>query len=251
MGVTFGAAGPRHSNPWLSLTMPFQRIRTTYKQLGALDGSLYYVSLLLARISLGHARLIRYYLVAQPVHGEAACRPSAKNPVTELAPDDPLIASFPRPPAVIARRISDKAQCFVARSGNEFAGFLWLAYGAYDEDEVRCRYELTDSGTCVWDYDVHVEPQHRIGRTFARLWDAANAHLTRRGIRWSMSRISAFNPTSLAVHGRLGINTLYSATFICLGPLQLSLIGAAPWFHVSLSDRSRPVLGLAPPSRQH
>lgn len=228
--------------------MPFERIRNTYKQLGAFDGSLYYLSLLLDKGSRGHARLVRYYLVAQPVHGEAACRPSAKNPVLELAPDDPLIPHFPRPPAVIARRMEDKAQCFVARAGDEFAGFLWLAYGAYDEDEVRCRYELTDPATCVWDYDVHVEPRHRIGRTFARLWDAANTHLHARGIRWSMSRISAFNPTSLAAHGRLGIEKLYSATFLRLGPLQLGFIGAAPWFHVSLADSARPTVRLAPPA---
>lgn len=227
--------------------MPFQRIRNTYDQLGALDGSLYYLSLLLNRGSLGHARLVRYYLVAQPIHGAAACRPSAKNPIVELTPDDPLIPRFPRPQEVIARRMRDKAQCFVARSGDEFTGFLWLAYGAYDEDEVRCRYELADSDACVWDYDVHVEPKHRIGRTFARLWDAANAHLSARGIRWSMSRISAFNPTSLAAHGRLGIDRLCSATFLCIGPLQLSFISAAPWFHVSLSADSRPILSLAAP----
>jgi len=227
--------------------MPFQRIRTTYNQLGALDGSLYYLSLLLNKGSLGHARLVRYYLVAQPIHGEAACRPSAKNPIVELTPDDPLIPHFPRPPEVIARRMRDKAQCFVARSGDEFTGFLWLAYGAYDEDEVRCRYELADADTCVWDYDVHVEPKHRIGRTFARLWDAANAHLSARGMRWSISRISAFNPTSLAAHGRLGIDRLCSATFLCIGPLQLSFISAAPWFHVSLSADSRPILSLAAP----
>jgi hypothetical protein len=33
--------------------MPFERIRTTYKQLGALDGSLYYLSLLLDKGSVG------------------------------------------------------------------------------------------------------------------------------------------------------------------------------------------------------
>lgn len=227
--------------------MPFERIRNTFKQLGALDGSLYYLHQLLERGSRRHARLMRYYLVAQPVSGEAACRPSAKNPVVELMPDDPLIPSFPRPPEVIARRMEERSQCFVARAGDEFTGFLWLAYGAYDEDEVRCRYELADTTTCVWDYDVHVEPKHRIGRTFARLWDAANSHLDKRGIRWSMSRISAYNPTSLAAHGRLGIHKLCSATFLCIGPLQISFIGTRPWIHISFSAASRPTVRLAPP----
>lgn len=227
--------------------MPFQRIRNTFSQLGALDGCLYFCDYVLRKISGGHAHLTRYYLVAQPVHEQPACRPSPKSPVTLLAPGDALTPLFPRPPEVIAKRMRDGAHCFVARSGDEFAGFLWLAFGAYDEDEVRCRYELAAPQCSAWDYDVHVEPKYRIGRTFARLWDAANAHLSSQGIRWSMSRISAFNPSSLAAHGRLGIHTLYSASFLCLGPIQISVIGAAPWFHLSLSPASRPVVQLPPP----
>lgn len=228
-------------------TMPLQRIRNTFLQLGPLDGSLYFFDYALRRLSRNHARLTRYYLVAQPVPGTSSCRPSASNPVVLLDPRDPLVALFPRPPEVIAERLRNQAQCFVARAGDEFAGFLWLALRAYDEDEVRCRYELAEPASCAWDYDVHVEPKYRISRTFARLWDAANGHLSKQGIRWSMSRISAFNPTSLSVHGKLGIRKLYSASFLCLGPLQISLIGAAPWFHVSLRHSSRPTLRLAPP----
>lgn len=227
--------------------MPLQRIRNTFSQLGAFDGSLYFLDYTLRKISGNRAYLIRYYLVAQPVRPEASCRASLKNPVTPLDRCDPLLPLFPRPPNVIARRLRDNSLCFLARSGDEFAGFLWLAFNAYDEDEVRCRYELADAATCVWDYDVHVEPKHRIGRTFARLWDAANAHLTQKGIHWSMSRISAFNPASLAAHGRLGIHRLHSASFLCMGPLQISVISAAPWFHVSISDKSRPTIRLAPP----
>jgi hypothetical protein len=229
--------------------MPLQRIRNTFSELGSFDGSLYFLDYALRKISGNHAYLIRYYLVAQPVRTEAACRASLKNPVTPLAPGDPLVPLFPRPPEVIAKRLRNNSLCFLARSGDEFAGFLWLAFNAYDEDEVRCRYELADPTTCVWDYDVHVEPKYRISRTFARLWDAANAHLTENGIRWSMSRISAFNPASLAAHGRLGIHKLYSASFLCLGPLQISVIGAAPWVHISFSDNSRPTVQLTPPGR--
>ncbi len=227
--------------------MPLQRIRNTFSQLGAFDGSLYFLDYALRKVSGNHAYLIRYYLVAQPVQTKASCRASPKNPATPLDPGDPLVPLFPRPPEVIAKRLRDKSLCFLARSGDEFAGFLWLAFNAYDEDEVRCRYELADPASCVWDYDVHVEPKYRISRTFARLWDAANAHLTENGVRWSMSRISAFNPASLAAHGRLGIHKLYSASFLCLGPLQISMIGAAPWIHISFTDKSRPTVQLAPP----
>jgi hypothetical protein len=230
--------------------MPWSRVTKTFDELGGVDASLYYVDRLLSGLSGGRARLIRYYLVAQPIHPAPACRPSAKQAVALLDPADPLVASFPRPPEVIAKRFTDGAKCFLARSGEVFAGFLWLAENAYDEDEVRCRYELTDPALCVWDYDVHVEPAYRIGRTFARLWDAANAHLAARGVRWSVSRISAFNPGSLAAHGRLGIRTLSSATFLCLGPLQLSVLGAAPYLHASMSEASRPTLRLAAPAAE-
>lgn len=227
--------------------MPLKRIHNNFVQLGALNGCLYLADRVLRALSANRVFLKRYYLVAQPVQDQPACRPSAKNPVVLLEHGSPLNALFPRPPEVIAKRISDGAHCFVALAGEEFAGFLWLAFNAYDEDEVRCRYELADPQHCAWDYDVHVEPKYRIGRTFARLWDSANAHLAGRGIKWSISRISAFNPASLAAHGRLGIRTLCSANFLCIGPLQISVISAAPWFHVSLSPSSRPCVRLLPP----
>jgi hypothetical protein len=228
--------------------MPIQRIRNTFVQLGALDGSLYFVDRILQAISGQRARLIRYYLVAQPVASRPTCRPSAKTPVTLLAPSDPIVALFPRPPEVISRRLREGSSCLVARSGDTFAGFLWLAYEAYDEDEVRCRYELVDSQRCVWDYDVHVEPEYRLGRSFARLWDAANAHLAAEGIQWSISRISAFNPASLAAHGRLGIQKLGCATFFRFGSLQISILSEAPYLHLSLRSSSHPTLRIAPPA---
>ena len=230
--------------------MALGKLRATFAEMGALNGGLYLLHRILQTLSGGRAQLVRYYLVAQPIHPDAACRPSAKNPVTLLDPSDPLIADFPRPPEVIAKRLRDGATCFIARSGETFAGFLWLAHGAYDEDEVRCRYELVDDDRCVWDYDVYVEPAYRIGRTFARLWDAANQHLAPRGVRWSISRISAFNAASLAAHDRLGIKILHSATFICLGSVQISALGGAPYLHIGMSDASRPVLRLRAPDAE-
>lgn len=240
-------SGRRQSFPRETNHMPLKRIRNNLIQLGTLNGSLYLLDYALRKLSAGRAYIKRYYLVAQPVQDRPACRPSTKNPVVFLEPGSPLALSFPRPPEIIAKRINDGAHCFVALSGEEFAGFLWLAFNAYDEDEVRCRYELADPQHCVWDYDVHVEPKYRIGRTFARLWDSANAHLSRHGVSWSISRISAFNPASLAAHGRLGIRTLFSANFLCLGPIQITIISAAPWFHVSLSPSSRPCVRLQAP----
>ncbi len=134
-----------------------------------------------------------------------------------------------------------------ATVNGKFAGFLWIAFDAYDEDEVRCRYELVDK-YLSWDYDVHVESQFRLGRTFLRLWDAANALLRESGVAWSISRISAFNPVSLNSHARLGTRLLGKALFVVVGPIQLSFIGK--WLpHLSLRDTSPPKLTLRAPLR--
>jgi hypothetical protein len=225
------------------------RIVENIRQLGWTNGLLYLAARALEQLSAGHVRIIRYYLVAQPIPAlaEPTCRPSSRTPITFVEATDPLTQAFPRPPHVIARRFRDGNHCLVARSGDRFTGFLWLARDGYDEDEVRCRYELVRPAECVWDYDVYVEPDFRIGRTFARLWDTANRHLADTGVRWSFSRISAFNLASLQAHCRLGLQRLFSATFICLGNVQLALIGAAPYIHLSLSSQSRPALQLRPP----
>lgn len=92
---------------------------------------------------------------------------------------------FPRPPHVIASRFARQHNCLIATSKGVFSGFLWYANDFYEEDEVHCRFVIDQPAEGVWDYDVHVEPRFRLGRTFARLWDAANIRLRERGIKWS------------------------------------------------------------------
>ncbi len=230
--------------------MPLKRISETLAQLGWLNGSLYLAHRALSRLSAERARIVRYYLVAQPIGADSmpALAPSSNSPVHFIDAAHPLVAAFPRPPAVIARRFAQHDQCLLAQSGGRFAGFLWIARGHYEEDEVRCRYELARPDLSVWDYDVYVEPEFRLGRSFARLWSTANASLREQGVRWTFSRISAFNPNSLKAHRHLDLRLLFGATFICLGPLQIMIAGAAPYLHVSLGAASRPSLRLDTPA---
>lgn len=220
-----------------------------FRKLGALNGSLLLADRLLGALSSNHARIIRYYLAAQPVPSISsdAQRPASSSPVRRANGGDPIVTDFPRPPEVIAARFAAGSRCYVAKVRGQFAGYLWLAFGGYNEDEVRCRYEFAEPNICAWDYDVYVVPAFRLGRTFARLWDAANQDLAGEGFRWSFSRISAFNPGSLAAHRRMGMEILFSATFICLGRVQFALIGASPFLHLSWSGASRPVLTLQLP----
>lgn len=226
--------------------MTMERIRSAFHAFGALDGLLYIAHRALARISGERAGIRKYYLVAQPVPVRATASTRA-NPVRILGADDLLRKAFPRPQHVIAKRFRDGNLCFGTEIAGRFAGFLWIARRSYDEDEVRCLYELTEPESSAWDYDVYVEPQFRLGRTFALLWDAANAHLAAEGVRWTFSRISGFNPVSLQVHMKLGIRRLFSVTFVQAGIVQFTFSGVPPYFHLSLSPQSRPVLRLSPP----
>lgn len=218
-------------------------------RLGRLDGSLYLCSRLMERLSGGRVRLVKYHIVAQPVGAGAfsGVRPDAATLISQVGPDSPLLAMFPRPQAIIRQRFAYGAECLVAEVKGSFAGYLWLARAAYDEDEVRCRFDLADPARSVWDFDVYVEPRYRLGRTMARLWQAADERLAAQGVVWTFSRISAFNAESLSAHGRLGIVKCHSLIFVVLGRLQLSLLPQWPFLHMSISDLSPPRIRLALP----
>ncbi|WP_211090229.1 GNAT family N-acetyltransferase [Pseudothauera nasutitermitis] len=229
-------------------------MRQNIRLLGWVDGLLLMASRLLERLSGGRARIVRYHLIAQPTRHALPFK-AAGSPFSETAfchPDSPAVAGFPRAGEVIAARFRRGHECLCTRVGGEFAGFLWLARAQYDEDEVRCRYRLLAPERSAWDYDVYVAPEFRIGRSFFRLWERANAHLAAQGIDWSFSRISAFNADSLKSHARLGARRLGSVSFLCMGSAQLTVARALPFPHVhlSLSDRSRPRLDLRPPDHE-
>jgi hypothetical protein len=226
-------------------------LRRTCGELGCKNALLYYVAEGLGRLSGQRLSLVRYLIVAQPVTDKPLVRrPDSTTVIDRVDAGDERIADFPRPADIIARRYAAGNLCLQATVGGAFAGFLWLAFGAYEEDEVRCRYELADPSRLVWDFDVFVDPRYRLGRSFGRLWDAANELLRGQGIQWSISRISAFNAASRAAHGRLGAVPLGHATFIRLGAIQLALLPGRilPW--LSWNEASRPVLRLRGPEGQ-
>jgi hypothetical protein len=119
--------------------------------------------------------------------------------------------------------------------------------GAYEEDDVRCLFVLEPAGEASWDFDVFVDPTARLGFAFLRLWDEANRLLSSEGVKWSISRISAFNVGSLASHRRLGLRRIASAVFVCVGPVQLMFATCRPYVHLALGAASRPVMRLRAP----
>lgn len=202
----------------------------------------------LGGISGGRIRLIKYYLMAQPVAPSAvAGKASPSINVAVVGPDAPCVGAFPRPPEIIRCRFESGAICFVATGNDGFVGFLWLKERLYEEDEVRCMFVPSPASQAVWDFDVYVEPRYRIGRAFSRLWDAAYEFMRAKGYRWTMSRVSAFNSASIRSHARLGAVPVGSATFVCAGALQISLLSRAPFVHVGFRSGHRPIVHVEAP----
>jgi hypothetical protein len=191
----------------------------------------------------GRAKVERFILVAQPVHDTALLPPgkAATSIARQIDPGDPLLSQCPRPAEVIADRYAQGAICLAIVKNDILQAFIWLIQKHYDEDVARVRFVLPPSGIAAWDFDVYVAPAYRLGYTFLKLWDVANAHLRGLGAHWSLSRISAFNAGSLASHSRLGARPFGTATFIIIGPLQIMFSSLSPRFHISFG-KSRPNL---------
>jgi hypothetical protein len=194
-------------------------------------------------------RIRRYLLVAQPIPDRAhlPAGRGQKIVVRPLDPQDPAFAGLPLDAAVIRYRFAQNAVCLGAFKGDAVVGCAWLAFDGYDEDEVRSRFVPEPAAETAWDFDVYVAPTERVGIALMRLWDEANAFLRQRGVRWSMSRISAFNRASVASHRRLGAKPLASAIYLTLGPIQASFISVAPYVHLSCGKGSVPVIRLRAP----
>jgi hypothetical protein len=223
------------------------RVLLTVKQIGWINGAAYALSLLLQALSGGSWRLFKYQIVAQAVPLHLLCGKRGRHVAVQrfhCAADMP--ADFPRRPDVIAQRYVQRAECLAAFCRGEFAGCLWLCTGPYQEDEVRARF-VPAAADAVWDFDVNVLPEHRFGLVFARLWDEANLLLAQRGVRWSCSRISAFNRASMAAHARIGTIRLGHAVFLNCGNWQWMASSLAPHFHLSRSPESFPQFRLETP----
>lgn len=154
-----------------------------------------------------------------------------------------LPQSLPRPEHVIEKRFEQGSVCVYQEKDGALRGYIWLQLGDFQEDEVRAVFAPSPIEQTVWDFDVYVDPDYRLSRSFSRLWQAVNAELRERGVRWSHSRISAFNPGSIRVHEKLGAVRTGWAVFLCIGKLQCLFSCRAPYAHFSKSSRPRVVIG--------
>jgi hypothetical protein len=211
------------------------------RELGWLNAVLYAADWLVW-LAVRRRLLARYYIVAQPIPDQPLISPrhGSSISVRELDANSPALRALPLTPEVIRFRFAQKSTCLGAFKNGRIVGCLWLCRGPYVEDEIRCRFQPEPAGLGAWDYDVYVDPDNRLGLVFARLWEEANAFLRAKGYRWSVSRISAFNPRSLSSHARLGAVPCGSLVVVYLGRIQLILSTLQPRIHLSLGRRSVP-----------
>jgi hypothetical protein len=227
-------------------------IRESLASLGWANGSLDIFARALDKATRGRCRLFKYYFVAQPVPVPPAMAPAreSKTRVYRASAAEGIIAKFPRPPEVIAKRFADGAVCYVAERAGKLVGFIWIQRENYWEDEVRCQYVLQPAAQLAWDFDAYVAPEFRMSRAFAQLWEAANRFLGDHGCQWTVSRISAFNAASLASHRRLGIVHLHTGVFLAAGPMQVAVFTCSPYLHVAVTSTGVPRLVFAPPEKR-
>lgn len=228
--------------------LKLKNIRNTFEELGMLNALLYLLARVLNRCSRRCA-LYKYYLVAQPVSDTAQLTGQRGQSiiVQHVKPDDPALKQMDRPVNTLMQRFAQGSICLGAFKNTELAGYLWLHFSTYSEDEVRCCFRPEPADVTAWDFDIFIAPKHRLGYTFARLWDEANGLMRARGVRWCMSRISAFNPASLTPHSRMGSQPAGSVIYVVLFGYQLMLATVRPYLHVSLSEQSHPTIVVRAP----
>jgi hypothetical protein len=223
-------------------TMALRKLAGVFREYGLAKGNFYLLHRVIASIGGG---LYLYDLVAQPVPSNAWLPPSRGAGITVRQIDDvgPALGRLPLEEGVFAFRKRQGATCFGAFKGSEMVGYLWLCLGRYREDEVDSVFVTPGS----WDFDVYVLPEYRGSIVFLKLWDAANDFLRHRSVRWSMSRISALNISSLASHRRLGARRVGRMLFLRFGKLQVAISSISPHLRLSVSDRKAPVYHLPSP----
>lgn len=199
-----------------------KQIIQSHKELGMIHFIYFCLHRIILFFSKGNARIERYIMASQPISKKPRLPPHrGKNiHVVELFRGDPLLSELPRSEAVINKRFQQGSHCLAATKEGHVVAFLWLIFEGYNEDMARVRYQLPNN-EYVWDYDVYVYPEHRLGLTFAKLWDGADDWLRKKNVNYSFSRISAFNPSSRFSHGSLGAKEIGITNIMIFGSWEL------------------------------
>jgi len=219
---------------------PWQKLRSAVRAFGVFDGCLYCLDRILHAAG-GCLRIYSYILVSQPVPPEAPGGSMMANvTIRELGRNDPALREFPLDDDVLDWRFGQGAVCLGIWRKGALLGCFWFHRGTFLEDEVRCRFSPRPAESTVWDFDVYLMPEHRLGRGFLQLWHAAFGVIRGLGAKWSVSRISGFNERSRASHQALGARPVGRAIYLKGRRKQVMISTLRPYLHVSSSPEDVP-----------
>jgi hypothetical protein len=225
----------------------FDRLVSPFRDFGVIAGSLYVLGRVLQAIS-PRLNLQVYELMVQPISGRPLLPERFTRGITirEIHEGDPEVGLMPARPNIKDSRFRQGAICLGAYRQEELIGYLWLCFDRYEEDEVRCTYVLEPPGHAVFDFDLYVFPKHRMGLAFAGIWNGVNEYLSRRGIRFTFSRLTRFNLPSRKAHAHLGWKKVASAIFVQAWRAEVMFATIPPYVNLSVGRGSRVRLNLTP-----
>jgi hypothetical protein len=217
-----------------------ERLISPFREFGWLAGFAYLVDRALNLMS-GRFRLRVCEIMVQPITDRPLLTPAlARNlELREIRRGDPECALMPVPEEINEYRFSQNAVCLGLFRRTEFMGYIWFSFGRYDEDDVRCNFELSPPSASVFDFDLFLFPGQRMGLGFAGTWHLANTYLRSRGIEYTFSRVSRFNLPSRRAHRHLGSRLIGRALFLQLATLELMVGTIYPYVHLSIAPSSR------------
>jgi GNAT superfamily N-acetyltransferase len=226
-------------------------LRALILELGLLNALLYVSHRLLSAMSGGACGLFVYELVIQPVARDARLAPHLRRDldVRRLSGNDARGLGAASDPREIETRLVRGDVCVAAFMSGKLAGYHWVCHGEFEETDIRCCLAPEPRGITVWDYDLFVQPQYRVGVLFTGLWDEMNAYLHKQGCQWTASLISGFNKASLNAHLRLGARRRAKLVFIKFFVWQVYVGTIAPFIYLSISPRAKPRITVVSPSQ--
>jgi hypothetical protein len=217
-----------------------RKLTSPFREFGLLSGFLYAADRVLSKLSPSLGLKV-YDFMVQPISNKPLLPDSLakKLEFREIARGDPELQRMPPPPEIIESRFAQNATCLATCLNGKMIGYIWFCFGTYDEDEARCRYVLHEPAQAVFDFDLYVFPEYRMGVGFLGTWHGANRYLYERGVRHTYSRLTRFNVASRRSHEHLGWKRIGSAVVVIVGRAEILLSTLAPYVSVSLQRRAR------------
>lgn len=225
----------------------FEKLAGPFKEFGFFAGLLYGIDRILVQSHSGF-RLYNYELMVQPITDKPLIPQNLSKSIEirEIERGDPVLVWMPVPPEILKSRFEQPTVCLGAFQKGKIIAYLWLCFGPYQEDEVRCTFVPLPETEAVFDFDLYVAPESRLGIGFLGIWDGASKYLRARGIRFSFSRVSRYNLASRRAHKHFGWKRVGRALYLKARWCQIMVATIAPYLHLSFSQSGSPLIRLRP-----